>query len=126
MACVRDIMKKEIIVAKISDRIQRISKILTEKKINNIPVINEKNELVGIVSEQDIIRIMGSENFMNMTAKDIMTKAVLSVKENDSLEYISKIFTERPFRRLPVIRAKKVVGVITREDIINNFMSDYY
>ncbi len=126
MAYVRDVMKKEIIVAKINDRIQQISKILTEKKISNIPVINEKNELVGIVSEQDIIRVMDSENFMNMTAKDIMTKDVLSVEENDSLEYVSKIFTERPFRRLPVIRAKKVVGVVTREDIISSFMSDYY
>ena len=119
-------MEKEIVTAKTKDNIQKISKILTQKKINNMPVINEKGELIGIVSEQDIIRAMESENFMKMTAKDIMTKKVFSVKENNSIEYVSKIFIERPYRRLPVTRNKKVVGTITREDIISNFMSDYY
>jgi len=126
MAYVRDVMKKEIISAKIDDNIPKISKLLAEKKISNIPVVNKKDELVGIVSEQDIIKAMESENFMNMTAKNIMTKPVLSVKETDGLEYVSKIFVERPYRRLPVTRDKKVVGVITREEIIQSFMSDYY
>ena len=126
MPYVREVMKKEIIAAKIHEPIQHISKVLTEKKISNMPVIDTKGKLIGVVSEQDIIRAMESENFMKLTAKDIMTKAVCSVKENDSLEYVSKIFIEHPFRRLPVTRNKKVVGAVTREDIINSFMSDYY
>jgi len=126
MSYVRDVMKKEIITAKVHEPIQHISKILTEKKISNIPVIDTGGALIGIVSEQDIIRAMESDNFMKLTAKDIMTKAVCSVKENDSLEYVSKLFIEHPFRRLPVTRNKKVVGAVTREDIINSFMSDYY
>lgn len=126
MAYVRDIMRKEIITAKIHDNVQKISKILTEKKISNIPVTGEKGKLIGVVSEQDIIRAMESRDFMKMTAKNIMTKHVLSIKENDSLEYVSKVFMEHPFRRLPVTRNKKVVGTVTREDIISSFMSDYY
>ncbi|NQU95096.1 MAG: CBS domain-containing protein [Candidatus Omnitrophica bacterium] len=126
MAYVRDVMEKEIVTGKSSDSIQKISKVLTEKKMSNIPIMGEQDELVGIVSEQDILRAMESENFINKIANDIMTKKVLSVKENDSLEYVSKIFTEYPYRRLPVTRNKKVVGSITREDIISSFMSDYY
>lgn len=126
MAYVKDIMKKGIITAKIDDNIQKISKILSEKKISNIPVINKTDELAGVVSEQDIIKAMESEDFAKMAAQDIMTKNVLSVKENDSLEYVSKIFIEHPYRRLPVTRDKKVVGSVTREDIIQSFMSDYY
>ncbi len=126
MPYVRDIMKKEIIVAKIHEPIRHISKILTEKKISNMPVTDSRGALLGVVSEQDIIRAMGSENFMKLTAEDIMTKMVCSVKENDSLEYVSKIFTENAFRRIPVTRNKKVVGAVTREDIINSFMSEYY
>ena len=126
MAYVRDVMKKNIIACKTNDKIQAISRVLTEKKISNIPIIDGKNELTGVVSEQDIIRAMESPGFMTMTAENIMTKSVLSVKENDSLEYVSKIFTEHPFRRLPVTCNKKIVGTITREDIINSFMSEYY
>ncbi|MBN1354284.1 MAG: CBS domain-containing protein [Candidatus Omnitrophica bacterium] len=126
MGYVRDIMKKEIIAAKASDSVQQISKFLTEKKISNIPIINETGELVGIVSEQDIIRAMESEKFMTMTARDIMTTDIVVVKESDSLEHVAKIFTERPFRRLPVVKDNKVIGIVTRENIIKNFMSDYY
>jgi len=126
MAYVRDMMNKNIAVAKTNDSIKRISRILRERNISNMPVVNSAGELVGIVSEQDIIRAMESEDFMKMTAKDIMTTSVLSVKENDHVEYVSKIFVERPYRRLPVTKNKKVIGIITREDIISNFMSDYY
>lgn len=126
MAYVRDVMKKEIIAAKIHDPVQHISKTLTGKGISNMPVINENGNLIGIISEQDIIRAMESEDFMKMAAKDIMTKNVLSAKENDSLEYVAKLFTEHPFRRLPVTRGKKVIGVITRDDIISSFMGNYY
>jgi len=123
---VRDVMKKDIIAVKAHESVQHISKVLTEKNISNIPVIDAKGKLVGVVSEQDIIKAMGSDKFMKLSAKDIMTKNVLSVKENDPLEYVSKIFMEKPYRRLPVTRNKTVVGVITREEIIQSFMSEYY
>ena len=126
MPYVKDILKEELVVAKQSEKIVKISKVLTQKKISNIPIIDEQSKLVGIVSEQDIIKAMGSDKFMEMTAKEVMTKNVLSVKENDSLEYVSKIFTEHPYRRLPVVKNGKVVGIITREDIIQSFMNHYY
>ena len=126
MAYVRDVMKKNPITAKVNDRIPQISKILTEKNISNMPVVNARDELIGVISEQDIIRAMGSEDFMQLTAKDLMTKKVLSVREDDCLEYVSKIFIEYSYRRLPVTRGKKVIGVVTREDIISSFMNNYY
>ena len=126
MPYVRDVMQKEIIVAKQRDNIRLLSKVLTSKNISNIPIIDSKGVLIGVVSEQDIIRAMESEKFLKITASDIMTKSVMSVKENDSLEYVSKIFVEHPFRRLPVTRGKKVVGSVTRDNIINTFMGDYY
>lgn len=126
MPYVRDVMEKEIIVAKERDNIRHLSKVLTAKNISNIPITNSRGALIGVVSEQDIIRAMESKKFLKITASDIMTKSVMSVKENDSLEYVSKIFVEHPFRRLPVTRGKKVVGSVTRDDIINTFMSDYY
>lgn len=126
MAYVRDVMEKDIVTAKMNDPVREIGKILTEKNISNMPVTDEKGNLVGIVSEQDIIKTMYSENFAKMKAQDIMTKDVLSVKENDPLEHVSNIFIKHPYRRLPVTSDNKVVGIITREDIIKNFMSDYY
>ena len=126
MPYVRDVMETEIVVAKERDNIRHLSKVLTSKNISNIPITDSRGALIGVVSEQDIIRAMESEKFLKITAGDIMTKSVMSVKENDSLEYVSKIFVEHPFRRLPVTRGKKVVGSVTRDNIINTFMADYY
>lgn len=126
MAYVRDVMKKDIITVKSNENLRKISKMLIQKKICNIPVVNEKNNLIGIVSEKDILRVMESKDFTRMTAKDAMTSEVTSVKEEDSLEYVSKIFIGQPYRHLPVTRNRKIVGIITRENIINSFMSDYY
>lgn len=126
MTYVREVMKKEIVSARAEDSIQKICKLLSGKKVSNIPITNGKNELVGIVSEQDIIKAMERAEFKKKKARDIMTKKVLSIKEGDSLEYVSKIFIEEPYRRLPVTRNKKIVGTVTREDIITSFMSDYY
>ena len=126
MAYVRDVMRRDVILIKEKDSVQKISKLLTENKISNAPVVNAANELLGIVSEKDIIKAMKAENFAKLTAKDIMTKEVVSVKENDPLEYVAKIFIDKPYRKLPVLDGKKVIAIINRENIIENFMNNYY
>ncbi|MBL7157955.1 MAG: CBS domain-containing protein [Candidatus Omnitrophica bacterium] len=123
---VRDVMETKPVTVKTGESFKKLGKVLTEENLSNIAVVNEKGELAGIVSEQDVIKAMKTGDFMKKKARDIMTKCVISVKENDTLEVVAKIFTEKPFRRLPVVRNKKVVGSIQRDDIINTFMSSYY
>ena len=123
---VKDVMKKRAVTVKLTDNLKKVSKTLTEEGLSNVAVINGGGKLAGIISEQDIIKAMKDGNFLKKKAKDIMTKKVISVKENQTLEIVVKIFTEKPFRRLPVVRAGKIVGSIERDDIINTFMSSYY
>jgi len=123
---VRDVMKKGLVTVKTGESFKKLGKILTEESLSNVAVVNERGELAGVVSEQDVIKAMKTGDFMKKKARNIMTKRVISVKENDTLEVVAKIFTEKPFRRLPVVRNKKVVGSIQRDDIINTFMSSYY
>ena len=71
--------------------------------------------------------VIGShEKFDKILAKDIMRTNVVSVDSRDSLESVTKVFTKYPYRRLPVLKDKKVVGVITRRDIIADFLGGYY
>ena len=123
---VRDVMKTKPVTVKTEEEFKKLGKILTEENLSNVAVVNKKGELVGVVSEQDIIKAMKTGDFMKKKAQDIMSKKIISVKENDTLEVVAKIFTEKPFRRLPVVRNKKVVGSIERDNIINTFMSNYY
>ena len=123
---VRDVMKTKPVTVKTEEEFKKLGKILTEENLSNVAVVNKKGELVGVVSEQDIIKAMKQDGFMKKKAQDIMSKKIIFVKENDTLEVVAKIFTEKPFRRLPVVRNKKVVGSIERDNIINTFMSNYY
>ncbi len=126
MAVVKDVLKgRKFFTVTDSTPVKKIGKILTDKKITNIPVVSEKGYLSGIVSEKDIIKSFSRADFLHLKARDIMTAKVVFVKESDALEKVAKIFSEKILRRLPVVKHKKVIGVITRDDIISSFMKYY-
>lgn len=124
---VKDVLRRDdVVMVKQNEPLKNISKLLIEKRISNVPIVNNKNELVGIVSEKDIIMAMDRRDFNKKRACDVMTKDVFFVKENDALEYVAKIFIEKSYRRIPVVKGNRIVGVVTRNDIINSFLSGYY
>ena len=126
MLKIRDIMTKNIITVSEEMRVEKICDILIKNKLSGVPVLNKKGNLVGFVSERDIIASISMKDFLAKRAKDMMTKRVLSVKENMPAEQVSRIFIEKPFRYLPVTRGRRVVGVISRKDVINRLLGQYY
>jgi CBS domain-containing protein len=126
MAAVKDIIKgKKFFTVKDSTPVKKIGKMLTDKKITNVPVVSDKGCLLGVVSEKDIIKSFSRPDFLRLKAKDIMTTKIVSVKDSDALEKVAKIFSEKTLRKLPVVKRKKIIGIITREDIISSFMKYY-
>jgi len=126
MAIVKDIIKgRKFFTVKDDTPVKKVSKVLTEMKVTNIPVVDKRGYLLGVVSEKDIIKCFSKSNFLNLKAKDIMVTKVISVKDSDALEKVAKIFSEKTLRKLPVVKRKKVIGAITRNDIISRFMKYY-
>lgn len=129
MANIKDLMGKKIISADPSMSLQEISKILISNKLSGLPVVEKsKKKLVGFISERDIIIALsrGLVADKKVKVKDVMNKKVVSVEEKDLLEKASEIFTENPYRYLPVTKNKKLVGIISRKDVINKLMHHYY
>ncbi|MFH0803192.1 MAG: CBS domain-containing protein [bacterium] len=138
------IMSRDVITVSLSTTVKEIAAILNEKKISGLPVVNEKKELVGIVSEGDLIwkvarphipphiQLLGGiiflENFgeislelkkmMALTASEIMTSKVVTITEETAVEDAAALMLNKKINRLPVTRGKEVVGIITRSDII--------
>lgn len=126
MAAVKELIKnRKFFTVTGGVPVKKIGKMLTDKKVTNIPVVNEKGHLLGVVSEKDIIRSFDKPNFLKLKARDIMTTKVIVVNDTDALEKVAKIFSEKTLRKLPVVSGKKVVGIITRDDIISCFMKYY-
>jgi CBS domain-containing protein len=121
-----DIMNKNAVTVTETTSVQKICDVLTRHRLSGIPVINKKRTLVGFVSERDIITSVNKKNFLESTAGQLMTKKVFCVKAEMSVDEVSRIFTERPYRYVPVVKNKKVIGIISRKDVINKLLGQYY
>ncbi|MEE8359893.1 MAG: CBS domain-containing protein [Candidatus Omnitrophota bacterium] len=126
MGTVRDIMKKEVITVKEKDSLEALCKLLVSKKLSGVPVIGDKENLVGFISERDIITAVGKGNFKNKKVSDVMTRKVFSVDHDRPIEQVSQIFTDKPLRYVPVTKGDKLVGIVSRKDVINKLLGQYY
>lgn len=126
MTAIKDIMNKEVVTIKQSATMQEVSRMLIKNRLSGIPVVDEKKSLVGFVSERDIIKALSTGVSLDTKAKDVMVKNVVSVKESDSIEQVSQVFTVHPFRYIPVTKRRKIMGIISRKDVIEKLLGQYY
>lgn len=93
-------------------------------KISGGPVVNNLNELVGIISEKDCLKVLIDEAYYNnpchdRKVKDYMSLDVITVQEETDLIQVAKSFINSSFRRYPVINQQgKLVGQISRNDVL--------
>ena len=94
---------------------------LLANRVTSAPVVNEAYELVGILSEKDCLRILskGVEcGRPHGVVADFMTRDVTSIPPTMDIYYVAGLFLNNFFRRLPVVEDGKLIGAITRFDIL--------
>ena len=126
MITLKSIMKKNVKTIRASAAFQEVSKLLIKNKLSGVPVVDKNKDLIGFVSERDIIGAIAAGNFINKRVKDIMTKKLIFLEDYTTFEVASKVFTEHPIRCLPVTRKKKLVGIVSKKDVINRLVGHYY
>jgi CBS-domain-containing membrane protein len=110
-----EIMSTDVISVEPETSVETIAALLSDKKISGVPVIDPDGAPVGVVSEIDIISRSGR------VASDIMSNGVITVTEDTPAEDIVEILHSRRVRRVPVIRHGKIVGIISRSDLVRLF-----
>jgi CBS domain-containing protein len=144
----KEIMEKEVITVKEDATIEQIAKILIEHKISGVPVVNDEGGIVGIVTEGDLllketgprlpdfVNVLGAiiyyngveryrEDFkklMGGQAIEIMTNTVVTVSEDVDIDKVAKLMIKHGIKRIPVIKGDKIVGIISRADIIKTLL----
>lgn len=103
---------------------------LVKHNFTGLPVVDRENRVVGILSEKDVLALAMSmdENpegagHKNLKVEDFMTKDVVCVEATDSFAALCNCLMKNPFRRVPVVTNGKLVGIISRKDIIAEIMS---
>ena len=119
MIPVKKIMTKEVVTVKTDTRIIDALNLLTKNEISGLPVVDENMHLVGILTEKDVLRILLNSNVSTKaTVSEFMSRKVTSFKEDDNVTDVCTFFIKNPIRRVPIVRDKKVIGIVSRRDII--------
>ncbi|MBS7616524.1 CBS domain-containing protein [Candidatus Bathyarchaeota archaeon] len=110
----KDIMTRGVIFAKPEDNILKISEIMVRHAISQMPVINGR-KVVGTITEENIIQRLGS-NIAEEKVERIMDPPLPIVSEDANLSTVRPLLERR--QGVLVVRGKKIVGIITRSDIL--------
>ncbi len=142
----KDIMTVDVITARPDDTVEDVIKLIVENKISGVPVIDEERKVIGIVTEGDLIirsqklhipsyiQILGGiiylddpDDFREELKKaiavkvgDVMTGNPITVEEDTPVEEIATIMSDSGVNRLPVVRDDKLVGIVSRADIVRS------
>lgn len=112
---VGDIMTGGVAVVTADVPVDVAARMLFERSVSGLPVVDAEERLIGVVTEFDIIARDGE------TVGDIMTREVISVTESEDAAAIANILTNMRVRRVPVVRDGKVVGIVSRSDLVRLF-----
>jgi CBS domain-containing protein len=118
---VRDYM--DVVVQTLNPETQILDAVdfLLEKHVTGAPVVDRQNRVVGILSEKDCLNLLAAGSDADVpqgTVADFMTTEVLTIPPGMNVYFCAGLFMNTPIRRFPVVDDDKLVGAITRFDIL--------
>ncbi len=142
------IMKKDVFTVKDTDNLLTVLKTITNHKISGAPVVDKDNNLVGFISDGDVMRFLAKahplftnaysfvainntdfndklNDLMKHKAKDICKKKVTTTNINTSVEDVCNILNEKHLKKIPVMKNGKMVGIINRSNITKYAIETY-
>ncbi|MEA3499496.1 MAG: CBS domain-containing protein [Candidatus Marinimicrobia bacterium] len=116
----KDIMTKDVITIGPDIFLDKAIKKLIENKISGMPVVDENEKMIGIISEKDILNFAFCGYLRSTKVKEAMSTDVIHFGPETRIEKIAVAISKNHFRRVPIIKEGKVVGIVSRRDIIRN------
>ena len=100
---------------------------LVEHDRGSLPVHDDKGQVVGIITERDIVRkcIASSKDCAKMKVRDVMSKQVVIGTPEDELSYAINVMKQQRIRHLPVVKNKRVIGMISMRDLLGVQLEEY-
>jgi CBS domain-containing protein len=137
---VKEIMTKNVISVLANTSLKEVGKILKEKRISGLPVVDKDFNILGIVTLTDMLKIldqiyrervekkerpgsklieMYAEEKLNAKVSDIMTKNVFTLEENNTMEDVMGLMFTKGVHTIPIVKNGKVIGIIGKRDLVD-------
>ena len=122
MLLVKHMMLTNIITATPSMTVEEAINILYEKHIGSVVLIDDNKKCVGIFTERDAIRLVAKNMELDQPLDNVMTKNVITIQENSSINEVRKIVLTHKIRHLPVVNQEdRIVGLLSVRAILDQF-----
>ena len=112
----RDIMTRKVCTIQPEASAQEAAQLLDQMRISGLPVVDEDGKIIGIVTEADIISKVNRDG---LRVANIMSQEVIFVDEETLVSEIAMLLTDRKIKRVPVVNDGKLVGIVSRADIVH-------
>ncbi len=118
LATARDIMARDIRGVRSNSLLGEVVELLGHHDCTGLPVVDENNRLVGVVTEFDCLPAVSDPELLYAPVSEHMSSPNISVNEDATVGEISLLFQQERIRRAPVLRDGSVVGIVSRKDLI--------
>src|SRR5579864_4432804 len=110
---VGEIMTRDVISVDEDASVRDVARLLDKHRISGLPVCDGAGHMVGLISEFDLIAKPQAHS-----AGEAMTRDVISVMEDTSVDEVRYLLVQRRIKRVPVLRGQKLVGIVSRADLV--------
>ena len=119
---VKDAMIRNVVSILPTATIEEAIRKLLEHKISGAPVIDQQGRLVGIISQFQLLEVLYDPQIRTQRIQQFMTKEVLTLEDTALLGTAASLFVLHRIHRIPVLSSGRVVGIISRSDLLKYFL----
>ena len=115
---IEEIMSTDIVSVTPETPIARVIELLVENDITGMPVVDSAEHVVGIVTEKNVMGLLSGSETASGKVRDYMTEDVVSFDVGDDVIGVCECLVNNHFRRVPIVRERRLAGIISRRDLI--------
>lgn len=121
----KDIMKTNVLAVNSHTDIYRAIRIMVENNVTGLPVVRDDLTLVGIVTEKDVLRLLYAIEDRPGNVERFMTQPVVAFDQEDHIATVADGLAAHHFRRVPILNGGRLVGIISRKDIVKHIRQQW-